>query len=209
MYDYAIYLQQTSVQLVQDAEEIFCIGETDPDILIIVEKDTVFARICQSSFIDDANAILLTGRGYPPLKSRQVACTLSQRFPEMAVVCLTDADPDGIAIAATYKFGSPGLCAEPDCTVSHLQHIGLSISDVASLSGCEQCLVPMSAHDVSVLGRLLATPAVMNDRQLRLQVMQLQSSGSKAEIESLGTVDTNYLVEKYLPSKLFEDVMMM
>ncbi|VDL41239.1 unnamed protein product [Hymenolepis diminuta] len=60
-----------------------------------------------SSFYDDFQpCLLITSKGYPDLATRSLLSKLCQKYPRLPMYALVDADPHGIGIYLTYKYGS-------------------------------------------------------------------------------------------------------
>ena len=109
----------------------------DLQVVIIVEKETVFMRLIQSHWFNlnyEANkkVLIVTGKGYPDFDTRRFICLLSMR-QSVKLYYLGDADPYGNEIFLTYMFGSvrSALCDnKAEVTPIHkLQFLGPFLDD--------------------------------------------------------------------------------
>jgi meiotic recombination protein SPO11 len=83
--------------------------------IIVVEKDATFQRLLDENFSSVLGpCVIITGKGVPDLNTRQLVHRL---WCELAVpvFALVDADPWGVEIMLTYRFGSMAMawCCEP------------------------------------------------------------------------------------------------
>lgn len=94
--------------------------------ILIVEKDTVFTRLIKANFFDKINSkvILVTAKGYPDVNTRVLLNRLEKDL-HIPIYILVDADPHGIEIMCTYKFGSLHLVHNSQqLAVKSIQWIG-------------------------------------------------------------------------------------
>jgi len=76
--------------------------------VLIVEKETVFYRLLSEGVLERHRPlILVTAKGFPDLPTRYFLRRLREDCRSPTMLVLTDFDPHGLAIAATYAFG-PG-----------------------------------------------------------------------------------------------------
>ncbi|CAE7816993.1 TMN4 [Symbiodinium sp. CCMP2592] len=146
----------------------FHVGER-AQIVLVVEKDTVFQHLLQSKLFTALPLILVTGRGYPDILTRRFLQKLHRVAPRLMQVYLGDFDPDGVAIYLVYRR-----------SCNHLRWLGMHEPDVSKLpSGA--CL-PLSKRDTALQQSLLRRSDVQHVRGLAEQV---QSMTCKAELEAL------------------------
>ena len=72
---------------------------------LVIEKDSIFAKLVDSGFHSMHNAILITSKGFPDVYTRELVNLLSDRFG-IRTFGLFDCDPFGIDIFCCFKFGS-------------------------------------------------------------------------------------------------------
>lgn len=82
--------------------------ESTADYVLVVEKDTVFQRFVNDKIFDriESKIVLITAKGYPDVNTRILLKKISTEMPHLPIYILVDADPHGVEIMCTYKFGS-------------------------------------------------------------------------------------------------------
>lgn len=80
---------------------------SNAEYVLVVEKDTVFTRLINENVFSKTPGkfILITGKGYPDVNTR-VLLKKIVTILKLPVYLIADADPHGIEIMCTYKFGS-------------------------------------------------------------------------------------------------------
>jgi meiotic recombination protein SPO11 len=96
----------TAQSVPQNPSEISSL-ESSAEYILIVEKDTVFQRLINENIFGRIGhkIVLITAKGYPDVNTR-VLLKRIQRELKIKMYILVDADPHGIEIMLTYKFGS-------------------------------------------------------------------------------------------------------
>lgn len=100
--------------------------ETSAEFVLVVEKDTVFQRLVTDEIFSEISekVILVTGKGYPDVNTRMLLKKLSTET-ELPIYIVVDADPHGIEIMCTYKFGSMQMLHNSEhLAVPKIQWIG-------------------------------------------------------------------------------------
>ncbi|KAG8774083.1 endodeoxyribonuclease [Serendipita sp. 397] len=113
--------QPTIIPSGDDIQEL--IIEEDIAWVMVIEKEAVFQTLCRVGFTRrnalERPGILLTGKGYPDIATRQMLHKLSTGLPEeIPIFAVVDADPYGVDILVTYAFGSRSLQHEREGLVS-------------------------------------------------------------------------------------------
>ncbi|KAI2613417.1 DNA topoisomerase IV, alpha subunit [Hypoxylon sp. NC1633] len=119
--------------LIPHVESIEQIDISQAKWIMVIEKEATFRGLAASRFFEMCAVgagVLVTGKGYPDLVTRQFLHRLHSNFPQTPVYALVDFDPDGIAIMLTYKRGSRSLGHEQDVTVTGLSWLGPKSSDI-------------------------------------------------------------------------------
>ena len=125
--------------------------------------------------------ILVTGKGWPDINTRQFLHRLSTDLPHLNFVALVDGDPYGIEIFLGYKYGSLKMAYWPEpLALPKLQWIGVFPSEFPKL---QDSLKDLSQRDKKRVEALLKRPYMTEDVENELRIMQ--ASGKKAEIEDL------------------------
>ncbi|OJJ48456.1 hypothetical protein ASPZODRAFT_130484 [Penicilliopsis zonata CBS 506.65] len=189
-------MEDTLVPRMDDIDEV---DITDIKWVLILEKEAVFRRLASSGYQITATmgkGILVTAKGYPDLLTRTFVRRLSetksftQSVPK--IYTLVDCDPDGIAIMATYKYGSAAHTRENSrLNVPSLQWLGLRTSDLvegADERGDEALLRLTSRDRRKALAMLKNNPVWAADGpepEWRTELQQMLMLNLKAEIEIL------------------------
>ncbi|KAH8702282.1 putative meiosis-specific topoisomerase Spo11 [Talaromyces proteolyticus] len=203
--------------------------------IIIVEKEAankqqaVFRRLVHNRFYMTSTAgkgILLTGKGYPDICSREFVHLLSDIvvrnqssiIPDINITspsqkprffALVDGDPDGLAIMSTYKYGSMAHAHESArLNVPSLEWLGTRISDViAEMTKFENddwMSMLLSRRDTKKIQTLLSNNPVFAedgpqpDWRAGLQIMMMLNI--KVETEVL--YEASGSLERWIDSKM-------
>lgn len=195
----------------RESLELRCPGGTD--FVLVVEKDATFQALLQEGFLAVFdNAVMVTGKGVPDLSTRRLVHRLWAELG-LPVFILVDADPFGIEIMCTYKFGSLALvwCGDdgPMSATPGAKWIGLHPTDFEHLDADQ--LSDLTEVDKAKWRALYSRPYVVgcarergrhpddddddDDRgigggdpeaaMLREQLDAMATWGKKAEIQSL------------------------
>ncbi|XP_050696279.1 meiotic recombination protein SPO11-like [Eriocheir sinensis] len=175
--------------------------QSEARYVLVVEKDATFQKLLESHFLRSFGpAIMVTGKGYPDLNTRQLVYRL-WRDLQLPILALTDADPYGLHIAAVYKFGALAR-EEQGLSVSSLAWLGVLPTDLRGLQLPAHALLPLTPKDHGKLASLAAHPALSRHPAWVRQIEEQQRLGCKAEIQGLTHVAQDYLSTTYLPTKL-------
>ncbi|PLN75137.1 DNA topoisomerase IV, alpha subunit [Aspergillus taichungensis] len=161
----------------------------------------VYRRLVGSGYHNTAAAgkgILITGKGYPDYSTRGFirklfdARSQSQSSRRPQFFALVDGDPDGLAILATYKYGSMAAAHEnSQLNVRGLRCLGLHMSDV--VAGADPCgddtLLRLTARDRRKIVTMLCKNPVFAvdgpELDWRAELQRMLMLNVKAEIEIL------------------------
>ncbi|KAI0017176.1 Spo11/DNA topoisomerase VI subunit A [Xylariomycetidae sp. FL0641] len=119
--------------LVPNTEGIRQVSMDDAQWILVIEKEATFRALVALRYFETSAAgsgVLITGKGYPDLATRQFLHFIHSACPLVTVCVLVDFDPDGIKIMQTYKHGSRGLAHESQVTLPKLSWIGLKSQDL-------------------------------------------------------------------------------
>ncbi|KAG8628009.1 hypothetical protein KVT40_003882 [Elsinoe batatas] len=187
---------ETVPRLIGSSDELLAVSMEEVSIIMVVEKEASFQDLLMTVTWHDVKdrAIVLTGKGYPDLATRRLLHLLAHpspfnHFASPPVYLLTDFDPDGIAIAQTYKHGSLKFQHEGQgIQTPRAQRLGLSRKHVADLPGPSgsQTLLSMTVRDrrkaQNMLKRMVDHEDMTED-MVDLQFMLMMNV--KAELQSL------------------------
>ncbi|GAA5870881.1 hypothetical protein JCM3774_001700 [Rhodotorula dairenensis] len=157
--------------------------------ILIVEKAAVFSALNAASLTSDrelGNGILLTGKGYPDVATRELVVRLSNALPRrrVPIFALVDCDPHGLDILSTYRFGSSALAHEAQQLVAaDLRWLGVRLADVLAECHARDKLLSLKSADRLKAHTLLKRGDVPPDWKRELQ--QMLRLGYKAETEIL------------------------
>ncbi|RDX44832.1 topoisomerase acting in meiosis [Lentinus brumalis] len=186
-------ISDSEASLIPQAEDIerFQVGE-DLAWVLLVEKEAVFQTLCRLRFaIHEAlpgPGLIMTGKGYPDVATRQLVRTLSDNLPaHVPILALVDGDAYGIDILSVYKHGSTRMQHENEhLAAARIEWLGLWASELSSLGIDKEALLPITKHDEKKARSMLKRrwlPA-----QWRRELQHMLFSRRKAEIEVLGAV---------------------
>ncbi|XP_032758349.1 meiotic recombination protein SPO11 isoform X1 [Rattus rattus] len=176
---------------------------TDAKFLLIVEKDATFQRLLDDNFCSRMSpCIMVTGKGIPDLNTRLLVKKLWDTF-HIPVFTLVDADPYGIEIMCIYKYGSMSMSFEAhNLTVPAIRWLGLLPSDIKRLNIPKDSLIPLTRRDQMKLDSILRRPYITYHPFWKKEMEMLADSKTKAEIQALTFLSSDYLSRVYLPNKL-------
>ncbi|KAH9855196.1 DNA topoisomerase IV alpha subunit [Lenzites betulinus] len=160
--------------------------------VLVVEKEAVFQTLCRLRLTTygslPGKGLVITGKGYPDVATRQLVKTLSANLPSrIPILCLVDGDAYGIDILSVYKHGSKSMQHENEnLAAPRIQWLGLWATELASLGIPKDALIPITKHDERKARSLLKREGAPAEWRKELQHMLF--SRRKAEIEVLGAV---------------------
>ncbi|KAL7332524.1 hypothetical protein PS15p_204550 [Mucor circinelloides] len=100
--------------------------------MIVVEKEATFRYLVSIGFCQSLpeSCVLVTGKGYPDLSTRQFVKYFSTHFTLKPILALMDGDPHGLDIYATYKWGTRVMAFDVfNLAVNSIELIGLTCQD--------------------------------------------------------------------------------
>ncbi|PYH42737.1 putative meiosis-specific topoisomerase Spo11 [Aspergillus saccharolyticus JOP 1030-1] len=199
MADDAHFLNpDTLISRSQDIQEM---EVSDIDWVLILEKEAVYRRLAGMRYHIRSAAglgILVTGKGYPDLNTRAFIRRLydesksRQSTRRLRFYALVDGDPDGIAIMATYKYGSLAYAHENSTlNCPEIHWLGLRTSDI--VTGVDRIgndsLVTLTKRDRGKILAMLSNNPVwaLNgpEPEGRAELLQMLMLNVKAEMQIL------------------------
>ncbi|KAI0256197.1 Spo11/DNA topoisomerase VI subunit A [Lactifluus subvellereus] len=223
-----IQIAETEGTLIPVAEDILSLDfPNNVKWVLIVEKEAIFQTLCQLSFVrhpswQPGTGIMITGKGYPDLATRQFVKMLSDNLPStVPVVALVDGDAYGIDIVSVYKFGSVALRHE-SCKLAapRVECIGVWASELASQVsrtytdrfGIERdALIPISHADEKKARSMLCRE--LPERWKR-ELVHMLFTRRKAETEVLSSMPRNpdephHPLVRYLVDRIRECILVL
>ncbi|KAI1440201.1 DNA topoisomerase IV, alpha subunit [Annulohypoxylon stygium] len=142
--------------LIPHAETIQQVDIFETRWVLVIEKEATFRGLAASRYYETSAAgagVLITGKGYPDLVTRQFLHLLHSGSPQVPIYALVDFDPSGIDIMLTYKRGSRSLSHEENVTAPRLSWLGPKSSDILG-----QINEPPSLRDTSKARQSITPP---------------------------------------------------
>ncbi|XP_050439053.1 meiotic recombination protein SPO11 [Adelges cooleyi] len=177
--------------------------QTNAKYILIVEKDASFQKMLNEGIMKVQNnhypCIMITGKGFPDINTRLFVRQLYIKS-NLPILALVDANPYGIEIMCTYRFGSKEMAHQNEMlSVPCIKWLGVHPSDIVSLN---LPTTPLSVLDRLKIESLLKRPYIRSNHQILQQLLALKYLNKKAEIESLTTFTSSYLTGVYIKEKL-------
>lgn len=117
---------------------------------------------------------------------------------QIPIYILVDADPHGIEIMCTYKYGSLAMSHNSEnLAVPSMVWLGIMPSEIDSL---DIPTIPMSKQDEKKVTEMLKRPYINPVLKRELQI--LLNRQVKAEIEGIYHFSINYMINEYIPNKI-------
>ncbi|BGP48432.1 endodeoxyribonuclease [Rhodotorula kratochvilovae] len=161
----------------------------DPKWVLVIEKDAVFHSLAASSLLNDAelgNGILLTGKGYPDLATRELLKRLSDALPSVPIFALVDSDPHGLSILSVYACGSYSQAHDAaNLVVPRVQWLGVKGSEWDVLGVGRDELLPLAKADRAKALAMLRKEGLPCEWRRELEYML--HLNRKAEIQVLSS----------------------
>ncbi|XP_076291939.1 meiotic W68 [Lasioglossum baleicum] len=168
---------------------------TRAEMVLIVEKDSVFQKLLEEDCTRMMNCILVTGKGYPDVATRMLVKLLAEKMA-LPVYALVDADPFGVDIMCVYRFGSASLSnQEASLACPNVRWLGVHPSELVALG---VNTIPLTEYDLSKLNAIEGRPYMTETFLRELRIMRT----GKAEIENVSSFSRKFLSVTYLPCKI-------
>ncbi|KDQ57581.1 hypothetical protein JAAARDRAFT_130546, partial [Jaapia argillacea MUCL 33604] len=183
--------------LIPIAEEISHFQVDDSLVwVLIVEKEAVFQTLSRLKFASHPSlpgpGVIITGKGYPDIATRQLVKTLSDNLSsKVSLAALVDGDPYGIDIMSVYKFGSASLRHENEKLAARRIHwLGIWGSELNELGVDKDAMIPITTYDEKKALSMLQRPESVMLPRWRRELMCMLHLRRKAEIEILCSTST-------------------
>lgn len=167
--------------------------------VLVVEKHATFHQLIQHEVLQKFPMIVITGCGFPDLRTRVFARKLWTHF-KLPFLGLFDCDVYGFEILCVYKYGSYKQSYQnASMVVPDIRLVGVLPEDVEQL---ELKGPKFNGKEIKRLNELKCRPYMEENKTLYQQLLKLEQIGRKVEIQSLSALGKNYLVDKYLPDTI-------
>ncbi|KRZ90586.1 Meiotic recombination protein SPO11 [Trichinella sp. T8] len=192
-----------SISTIPTRSDEFQVLTTSATFILIVEKDSIFEKLA----MEKANsvlrsAILITAKGYPDFPTRLFLRKLYD-YLKLPMFALMDADPCGIEIFLTYKYGPMNVSYESGVNVllPWMKWIGVYPSEISSLNLSDTQKLMLGIRERKLIYSLLNRFEASGDHFLINQLHELNKIGCKVEIEAICSISSSYLIHEYLKIK--------
>ncbi|RPB17475.1 DNA topoisomerase IV, alpha subunit [Morchella conica CCBAS932] len=175
------------------------------EYVLIVEKEAVFRTLCSGDAgKGKGKGIVVTGKGYPDVATRELVKELSGALPVFAVV---DMDPYGIEIMATYKFGSIALAHESHrLAVERVEWLGVKTGDlegvIKSAEGEVEGVMVLTERDRRKAVKMLGREWMERVPEWRSEIQKMLFLNVKVEIEILSNSILKEWIDKRISEKM-------
>ncbi|GMT24311.1 hypothetical protein PFISCL1PPCAC_15608, partial [Pristionchus fissidentatus] len=171
--------------------------------IVVVEKDATFQKLIDDGFpVIYPSSILVTGKGYPDLITREFLHGLVDRL-NICIFGLFDADPHGMEIFLTYKYGSSTSRVEGrSAVVPSIQWLGLRPSERDTIPIAHNQLLAMVNADHRKSARVRKRAETLKEDQIVQELDVLRERPFKMELEAVSSAGLAFLPTFYLNPKL-------
>ena len=177
--------------------------QTKAKLILVVETASLFQRLVHHRYYEDAHCILISMSGVPTRACRRFIRRLAddQRVP---VLAFTDGDPYGYCnIYRTLKVGS-GQSAHINryFCVPQAHYLGVTPWDIKEFK-LEDAMHPLEEQDIKrAKDALKNDPFIRHHKEWQAALEHMLQLGVRVEQQAFAKHGLNYVIEKYLPSKL-------
>ncbi|GAA5950306.1 hypothetical protein JCM21900_001109 [Sporobolomyces salmonicolor] len=177
--------------LIPPDQAIEHIENEDLNWVLVVEKEAVFRTLISAGLTSNeelGHGVVLTGKGYPDLATRELVKRLADDLPSIPLLFLVDSDPHGLEILSTYVLGSSSLshdAANLAIGPGRANWVGIKPSEWDSMGVKREELLLMSAADRKKAGAMVRREWWPAEWRKELEYMLHLSR--KAEIEALSS----------------------
>ncbi|KAG8714216.1 endodeoxyribonuclease [Ceratobasidium sp. 423] len=202
--------------LIPTGEDILNVNvDEDLNWALIVEKEAIFQILCALGFASVHKSIgrgvIVTGKGYPDLATRQLVSIFNELPEHIPILCLVDGDPHGMEILSVYKFGSKTMAHE-ELAAERVEWIGVKRADLERIGIPSSEMLETTAADVrkvyvqqSPHARSISVSLAQLTSEWAEELEQMLETGTKAEIEIIsGHGEGAHALVEYVHGKILE-----
>ncbi|XP_044752184.1 uncharacterized protein LOC123312054 [Coccinella septempunctata] len=182
----------------QDIDEIVEL-RSSAYFILVVEKESIFYKLLEEDLPNKLVRpfLMITGKGFPDLNT-QLFLKKLWIIMTIPVFIFTDADPHGVNIMMTYRFGSlANVHLSKQLAVPKAQWLGVFPSEIVKLNADKQSL---TETERTLVRNLLKSPYMKINSKIEKELKIMLESGYKAGIEGIIKNNT-FLSEFYFPLK--------
>ncbi|CAD2087007.1 topoisomerase, putative [Plasmodium vinckei lentum] len=166
--------------------------------ILVVEKYSLYQKLCEKKMWNILPLILITGKGFPDYATRKIIFDLVNLF-QLECVYVGDYDPYGIRIYLSYKEG----CKNNQNAIypcKDIKWIGMCSEDVNYFP--KESLLSLSMKEKHVIQNLLNDKNLYYNSKLRTEISEMNGKNIKFEIEAFEYVGMEFFVKNYLIRKI-------
>lgn len=183
---------------IPDCVQDLKICHSNARFILVVEKYTTFTNLILNGIAERFPLIMITGSGYPDLKTRSFLQKLWFEL-KLPVFALMDGDAYGIDIILSYKYGSINSAYQNHhLIVPSIQWLGITADDINDfqLKG-----IRFKRNELKKFDSLLKREDVRNNNIWAQEIIKTKQLGIKVEIQDLVDYSPRFLIDCYLPYK--------
>jgi len=179
------------------------VARHDARFILLVEKQTVFARLREDEFATKSRCVLVCGNGVPGTAFHPLLRRLHDQL-QVPFYVLADNDPAGYELFfVTTRGAARGRgAARAECAIPAAAYLGLRAVDYQLLGLGDRVQIELTGRERDRVRRLKAYPWLESDTAWQRELDALLQRGFKVEIEALCSISTSCLAEEYLPERL-------
>ncbi len=175
-------------------------ANTTANKVIAIEKGGLFTRFIEENVHKKHNAILVLTAGQAPRQTRYFIRRLHDEL-KIPVHIFTDGDPWGMHIAMVIISGSANAAHLRDLTTPDAIWSGVWASDIVNYKLPTD---PLDDVDIKRLHELQRDPRYQGDPLWQKEIKTFLKIKRKAEQEAFSRYGLTYIVDEYLPAKLYD-----
>lgn len=187
-----------SSMLIPDCIQDLKICHSNARFILVVEKYTTFAHLISNGIAERFPLIMITGSGYPDLKTRSFLQKLWFEL-KLPVFAFMDGDAYGIDIILSYKYGSIlSAYQNHHLIVPSIQWLGITADDINDfqLKG-----IRYKRNELKKFDSLLKRKDVFDNNIWADEIRKMKQLGIKVEIQDLVDYSPRFLIDCYFPYK--------
>ncbi|SCP03906.1 topoisomerase, putative [Plasmodium ovale] len=172
--------------------------ESRAHYIIIVEKYSLYQKLCENKIWNVLPSILMTGKGFPDFSTRKVLSELVNLF-DLECVYVGDYDPYGIQIFLSYKEG----CKTNEGAIYACKDIkwaGMCSDDVKLFP--KESLLALTKKEKNIIQNMLNDNTERISYQMKMEIFEMDKRNSKFEIEAVEYMGMDFFIRKYLLRKI-------
>lgn len=181
--------------------------ETQAQLVLIVEKDTIFKRLMFHNIFSilEGNVLLVTARGSPDLPTRWLLNKLMREHSHLTFYILTDGDPYGIEIMLTYRHGSLKYTKHHhQLACPRLKWLGIHPTDIVHNVRVPQ--ESLTANDYKKIDSILRRNYV--EEAIRRELILLKHHRYKAKLDNMSGQTFALFINDYIVNKIKRQVVL-